>query len=242
MQISWEVSTWEEDKMETNLLQGLLSRFKDQGEPIPEYLYPASMGGLLPNPPPVPYSANEVQSPPVRSIQEQDTQGLLPEQPVIKSNYKLPLADRKTWAMLESTNNPRAKNKGSGATGLYQFLPSTAKDLMGTTKINLFDVDNQNTLLDLSTDKMIRSLAKQGHKNIDPILLYLAHQQGVTGLTEISNFKDRPIKNMRNKKRKKALKSNMTKRTSQRKNPTIGDFLNDWRTKYETVREKIGRA
>ena len=42
-----------------DLLQGLLSRFKGQGEPIPEYLYPASMGGLLPNPPPVPFSADE---------------------------------------------------------------------------------------------------------------------------------------------------------------------------------------
>ena len=79
-------------------------------------------------------------------------------------------------------------------------------------------------------------------QDIDPILLYLAHQQGVSGITEISNFKDRPIKNMKNKNRKKALMSNMTKRTLQRKNPTIGNFLEDWRTKYLSVREKLEKA
>ena len=220
-----------------DLLQGLLSRFKGQGEPIPEYLYPASMGGLLPNPPPVPFSADERVAP-VTNIQKQDTQGLLPKQST-EMNYKLPLLDRKTWAMLESTNNPKAKNKGSGATGLYQFLPSTALDLMGK-KVDLFDVNTQNTLLDMSTTKMGKSFAKQGRTDIDPILLYLAHQQGVSGINEISQFKDRPIKNMKNKKRKKALMSNMTKRTLQRKNPTIGDFLEDWRIKYLSVREKLG--
>jgi hypothetical protein len=218
-----------------NLLQGLLSKFKDQGKPIPGFLSPASMGGLMPNPPP-----EQIQNPPVTNIQEQDTQGLLPEQST-EMNYKLPLADRRTWAMLESTNNPRARNKGSGATGLYQFLPSTAEDLLGK-KINLFDVDTQNTLLDMSTNKMGRSLAKLGRTDIDPILLYLAHQQGVSGITEISQFKDRPIKNMKNKNRKKALMSNMTKRTLQRKNPTIGNFLEDWRTKYLSVREKLEKA
>ena len=174
---------------------------------------------------------------PVTNIQKQDTQGLLPKQST-EMNYKLPLLDRKTWAMLESTNNPKAKNKGSGATGLYQFLPSTALDLMGK-KVDLFDVNTQNTLLDMSTTKMGKSFAKQGRTDIDPILLYLAHQQGVSGINEISQFKDRPIKNMKNKKRKKALMSNMTKRTLQRKNPTIGDFLEDWRIKYLSVREKL---
>lgn len=177
---------------------------------------------------------------PMRSIQEENTEGLLPKQPMNKINYKLPLIDRKTWAMLESTNNPKARNKGSGATGLYQFLPSTALDLMGK-KVDLFDVDIQNTLLDMSTTKMGESFAKQGRTDIDPILLYLAHQQGVSGISEISQFKDRPIKNMKNKNRKKALMSNMTKRTLQRKNPTIGDWMQDWRNRYITVRENLER-
>ena len=46
-----------------DLLQGLLSKLQSEGKPIPGYLSPASMGGLLPNPPPVPFSADERVSP-----------------------------------------------------------------------------------------------------------------------------------------------------------------------------------
>ena len=41
-------------------------------------------------------------------------------------------------------------------------------------------------------------------------------------------FKNRPIKEMKNRNRKRAIESNMLKITKDRKNPTIGDFINDW--------------
>ena len=51
-------------------------------------------------------------------------------------------------------------------------------------------------------------------------------------------FKDRPISKMKNKNRKQAIKNNMLKVTRDKKNPTIGDFINDWTNHINEKLEK----
>jgi len=150
------------------------------------------------------------------------------------SNFILSDKDRNVFAMIESSGNSSAVNKNSGATGLYQFKFDTAKELMPSIeRKDLFNPDVQNELLDRYVQRNVRSLG-----SVDPFEIYMAHQQGVSGFKEISRFKDRPIKNMRNPDRKKAVKANMLPKTKKRKNPTIGDFLNDWKERYYELRSQ----
>ena len=150
------------------------------------------------------------------------------------SNFILSDKDRNVFAMIESSGNSSAVNKNSGATGLYQFKFDTAKELMPSIeRKDLFNPDVQNELLDRYVQRNVRSLG-----SVDPFEIYMAHQQGVSGFKEISRFKDRPIKNMRNPNRKKSVKANMLPKTKKRKNPTIGDLLNDWKERYYELRSQ----
>jgi len=231
--------------MQKNYLQGLLDDLKAKDSYIPSFLLPAEMGGLLPPAPmqqaPVqqaPVQQAPVQQAPVQQAPVQRPTTLLPEESERTPVYDLPPADRQVWALLESSNNPKAKNKGSGAIGLYQFLPKTAKGLGLQKGEDLYNPRVQNRLLNRYTNKNAQSFLKQGLKEITPFDLYMAHQQGFVGYNEISRFKDRPISQMKNKNRKKAILSNIRPETEEKKNPTIGDFLQDWRNHYMELRGK----
>tara|TARA_R100001463_G_scaffold59_1_gene268 strand:+ start:12769 stop:13491 length:723 start_codon:yes stop_codon:yes gene_type:complete len=224
-----------EGNMQKNYLQGLLDDLKAKDSYIPSFLLPAEMGGLLP---PAPMQQSPVQQAPVQQAPVQRPTTLLPEESERTPVYDLPPADRQVWALLESSNNPKAKNKGSGAIGLYQFLPKTAKELGLQKGEDLYNPRVQNRLLNRYTNKNAQSFLKQGLKEITPFDLYMAHQQGFVGYNEISRFKDRPISQMKNKNRKKAILSNIRPETEQKKNPTIGDFLQDWRNHYMELRGK----
>lgn len=150
------------------------------------------------------------------------------------SSFILPDKDRKVFAMIESSGNSSAVNKKSGATGLYQFKFDTAKELMPSIqRKDLFNPDIQNELLDRYIQRNVRSLG-----STDPFEIYMAHQQGARGFKEISKFKNRPIKNMRNPNRKRAIEANMLPKTKKRKNPTIGNFINDWKDRYYELRDQ----
>lgn len=102
-------------------------------------------------------------------------------------------------ASFESGNDPRAVNKGSGASGLFQFLPSTWADVMrerpdlGLTTEGIFDVDQQK--------KAMAHFTKQNALAIAPILgrkptggeLYLAHLLGAGGASQVLRGLDAPI-------------------------------------------------
>jgi hypothetical protein len=148
---------------------------------------------------------------------------------------------RRVFGSIESSNNPNAiSQKGKGSHyGLYQFSLDTARDYdKNITKEDLFKPDVQNKLLSLHLKRVEKGLQLPEGQKPTIADLYLGHQQGVSGYNEIMRFKDRPISKMKNKNRQKAIKSNMLKVTKDKKNPTIGDFINDWTNHINEKLEK----
>lgn len=85
-------------------------------------------------------------------------------------------------ADVESSNNPKAVNKNSGAAGLYQFLPATAK------QYGLKDPHNPKQARK-AVEKFTKDNAKVLKKTLDreptDPELYLAHQQGAGGASKL---------------------------------------------------------
>lgn len=89
---------------------------------------------------------------------------------------------------IESRFNPSAKAGKSSATGLYQFIDSTAKQygLLGDGFDNRKDpIANTKAAIQLTKDNQ-KALEKYGIP-VNPTTLYLAHQQGIGGAAEIYN-------------------------------------------------------
>lgn len=97
-------------------------------------------------------------------------------------SYGLEPATMKAFAYMESKGDPNAYNP-SGASGVFQFMPSTARMY---NLVDPFDpVANIDAGMRLAKDN-IRTLVAKGvisnASQITPGLLYLAHQQGAGGL------------------------------------------------------------
>lgn len=102
-------------------------------------------------------------------------------------------------ASFESGNDPKAVNKGSGASGLFQFLPSTWAGIMkerpdlGLTTEGIFNVEQQK--------KAMQHFTRQNALAIAPILgrkptggeLYLAHLLGSGGASSVLRSLGDPI-------------------------------------------------
>lgn len=102
-------------------------------------------------------------------------------------------------AQFESANNNDATNPGSGAAGIYQFLPSTWKWIareapeLGLTEEGIRDRDQQTKAMRYYTNKSVRTL--------EPILgrkptggeLYLSHLLGHSGGPAVLADLDAPL-------------------------------------------------
>ena len=82
-----------------------------------------------------------------------------------------------TMANIESAFNPNARNKYSGAAGLYQFVPSTAR-AYGLK--NPYDPKQAIRSVIKFTEANAAILARSGIP-VNGANLYLAHQQGAGG-------------------------------------------------------------
>jgi len=92
-------------------------------------------------------------------------------------------------AVIESGGNPKAFNEGSKASGLYQFIPSTAKQY-GLK--DPFDWKaNTDAAIKLSIDNR-NYLTKALGREPQPWELYLAHQQGAAGAAELLTNPNKP--------------------------------------------------
>ena len=87
-----------------------------------------------------------------------------------------------TLAFIESSNNPEAVNRHTGAAGLYQFIPSTAKayGLEDPTD----PVESRKAVEKLTEDNAKVLSRRLGRQPTDAEL-YLAHQQGATGASKL---------------------------------------------------------
>ena len=100
---------------------------------------------------------------------------------------------------IESGGNDDAVNKASGATGRYQFLPSTAKELidanphLGLRIEDLKNPDVQEKLMTLYTDKSVKTLKPLLGRDPTPGELYLTHLLGHSGGPAVLSNLDAPI-------------------------------------------------
>jgi len=140
-----------------------------------------------------------------------------------------------TLAQIESAGDPNAKNK-SGAKGLYQFMPRTAKEF--NIAGNEFDAKASALAAAQLAKRNGQQLKKAGFQPSEENL-YLAHQQGATGIISILKAAETgdPIsagilKNMMN---------NLPK-SLRGKTPTPQEFVDAWHKEYLDKKEKLGAS
>ena len=137
------------------------------------------------------------------------------------NKYAVDIKFMLTMAFIESAFNPNAKNP-SGAAGLYQFLPSTARQYKLTNPYN--PQEAADAAARLAVDNA-RYLGKCG---IPPTgaYLYLAHQQGMGGAVAIVQAAQakRDVSS--------TIRRNMNSNGGKGKTPE--SFLEYWKTLYAT--------
>lgn len=106
---------------------------------------------------------------------------------------------RRNARRIESGGDDNAVNPSSGATGRYQFLPSTAKELMeanpglGLRMEDLKKAEVQEKLMDLYTNKSVKILEPLLGRRPTPGELYLTHLLGHAGGPAVLRNLDAPI-------------------------------------------------
>jgi hypothetical protein len=102
-------------------------------------------------------------------------------------------------AAFESGNNPDATNPGSGATGLFQFLPSTWRSIMqeapelGLTEEGIKNGDQQIKAMRYFTGKHAQALTSMLGRKPTGGELYLLHLLGQGGGSAVLKDLDSPI-------------------------------------------------
>lgn len=130
---------------------------------------------------------------------------------------------------IESNNNPAAYNKNSGASGLYQIIPSTAK-AYGVT--NPFDVEQSEIFVRRFTAENASVLRKALGREPSAGELYLAHQQGAGGALKL-------LKNP-NARAIDVVGGDEIRLNGGRSDMSAGEFANMWISRFEGVEQPDG--
>ena len=118
---------------------------------------------------------------------------------------------------IESNRKSNAYNKYSGAKGLFQFVPSVAREYR---LIDPYDAQCALSAFKQLTMNNIRNMIKRGIE-ITPANIYLAHQQGVGGLNQI-------LKSIRNKSELSPVMLKNVKNNNLGPFVSVKDFYEKW--------------
>lgn len=143
----------------------------------------------------------------------------------------------KAMAMIESGGDPKAYNKSS-ASGVYQFIRSTGKRY-GLNDSNKFDAKTNINAGAQFTKDNIKDLKKRGIET-SPANLYLAHQQGVAGLSALlkaAKSGQDPREIILDKKRGTTLRTNMDANGG--KGKTAKEFVAYWTNSVNALYNRV---
>jgi hypothetical protein len=147
-----------------------------------------------------------------------------------EQKYNLPSGTLKQIAKVESSLNPNAKNPNSSASGLFQFINSTARQY-GLT--NPFDpVASTDAAGRLAADNA-KGLREVLGRDPSPGELYLAHQQGLGGASKILSNPNASVA---------SLVGNEAARLNRGAGMTAGDFAKQWTSKFDGAPQQIASA
>lgn len=139
----------------------------------------------------------------------------------LQNNPGLSASYMQQMAQIESRGNPNAFNSGSKASGLYQFIPKTARNYELS---NPFDPHaNANAAAQLALDNKAILQKALGRDPSDGEL-YLAHQQGAGGAAKLLSNPDAPVTSL-------VPARNITSNGGN-PNMTAAQYANMWTSKF----------
>lgn len=107
----------------------------------------------------------------------------------LERKYNLPSGYLARTRQIESAGGRNTYNANSGAAGDFQFIPSTAKEYGLKNPYDFEAAADATARLAVNNRKV---LARSGIENPSASQLYLAHQQGAGGATQLLASGDRP--------------------------------------------------
>lgn len=144
--------------------------------------------------------------------------------------HGVPESYMRTMAWIESKGDPTAKAPSSSASGIYQFINSTAK-LYGIAGRQFDQKANVDAGARLALDNL-RGLRKRLGREPTPAELYLAHQQGLGGAAKLLSDPNAPVT--------KFLSNAAVVNNGGSTSMTAGQFVDVWRQKYAAAAKKAG--
>ena len=134
-------------------------------------------------------------------------------------------------AFIESSNDPFAVNENSGAKGLYQFMPTTARQY-GLD--DPFDPDASREAVKSFTNDNYNFLRRKLNRDPTNGELYLAHQQGMNGSAALlANPKKKAVDVLAEVYGSKSKAKLAIKQNGGDIDMTAGDFAQKWIGKFE---------
>jgi hypothetical protein len=138
---------------------------------------------------------------------------------------------RKT-AWIESKGNPQARNAGSGASGVFQFIPSTWKQYGNGG--DPFDPQANADAMGRFTADNVKTFSNAMGRAPTPSELYMMHQQGAGGALKLLKNPDATVASL-------GL-GNAVSSNGGRPDMTAKDFVSQWDQRYATAGGGPGRA
>lgn len=133
-------------------------------------------------------------------------------------------------AMLESSGNPSAINPKSGAAGMFQFMPNTAKQYNLSNPTDA--IESADAAARLMRDNA-NTLRKKLGRDPEPYELYLAHQQGAAGAAALLKDPERnAIEVMAKLYGSRERAERVVMWNGGKEDMTSGDFANLWQQRF----------
>lgn len=159
-----------------------------------------------------------LQGAPTRQVTPNNAGGLFSG---LEQRFNLPPGYLAQTAQIESGGNPNALNKGSGAAGMFQFIPSTARSVGLSNPYDVLQSSYAAAKLASDNANVLRNALGR-----DPTAgeLYLAHQQGAAGAAKLLTNPDASAASI--------VGASAVKSNGGTSDMTAGQFASKWTSRF----------